>query len=285
MQNKSYVLRLFVAYFSISINTCVQNLIFELSENGLTHIPDYLNVTVTHLILHSNNITRIERYSLYNYTSLKWFDVAVNNITFIHTDAFIWTPELYYLRVSRNILLSPGPWMKALVPNLEKLHIAHINFHAISELESFNLTALKRLGMSNNKIHSPDFTPLGGHLTDLTMRKCDAYNIIGLIHLRQLNVFKLTSNNLVTLPDLFNKSLSQLHMAENPWHCDFRLCWVRMWTIAKSSGFDLDNPVCDSPPDLSGIALMDVHPCDMDCHVGKRTLSTFLGPILQTVFI
>ena len=279
MQLKAYVLRIVVAYFSISIRLCMPSLILEHDREGLTQIPVDLNETVTDLRLQYNNITRIESYSLYNYTSLVRFNVACNNISYIHEVAFVWTPKLYYLKVSNNNLLSPGPWMKALVPSLLRLHIENTTFHAISQLESFNLTSLKRLSVSDNRMYSPEVTPLGGHLKELCMCNCDAYNIIGLVYLQKLKELKVRENNLITLPDLFNKSLKRLHLAENPWHCDFRLCWVRMWTLAKSSDLNLDKPVCDSPPDLSGIALMDVHPCDMDCHAGKRAFHITGPPV------
>ena len=52
--------------------------------------------------------------------------------------------------------------------------------------------------------------------------------------LKQLNKFDIGSNQLETIPDLYDKPLQLLIIDENPISCNVSLCWVRLWAQKKT---------------------------------------------------
>ena len=80
--------------------------------------------------------------------------------------------------------------------------------------------------------------------------------------------FRLGSNQLATLPDIFHLTLSKFYMSNNPLHCNQSLCGLRMWPWYKRLP-TIDDPLCTLPQDLSGVKVMKVHPLLLECYNGK----------------
>ena len=221
----------------------------DLSNSSLREVPNNISVNVKVLLLHKNNIQRLEDDSLSNYSVLVSVDLNHNEIEFVSENAFRYTPNVKILRLKHNKLDT--------FPNLmllPKLKWAPLNDNRIQLFPEKHISAsfnLKKLAVAKN------------HLI----------NLPNLSHLTSMDQLSVYENNLTTIPDCYDLPLTGLYMAFNPWVCDITLCWIRMWPFKKPA---LDLEVysggvakCAAPASLAGIALMDAHPVDMECYEGK----------------
>ena len=85
-----------------------------------------------------------------------------------------------------------------------------------------------------------------------------------------LETLLINNNQLNTIPDLYDTSLTILEMASNPLECNQSLCWIRMWWPWMRSGMLVwDKPKCASPSTVQGKELMDLRPTYLQCYKGK----------------
>ena len=92
------------------------------------------------------------------------------------------------------------------------------------------------------------------------------------------------SNQIVSLPDLFDKTLRKLYIGGNPFLYDQYLCWLRMLSWFKTLP-SVDRPLCAQPPDQQGVSVLKVHPVLVECYRGKlvrcKCVYLFGNPILN----
>ena len=154
--------------------------------------------------------------------------------------------HLQYLYVS-GCKLEHFPNLSDALPHLEHLRIYRNNIKVIPEECIIALKQMKTCLAQNNLI---------GALPDISF----------MTGLEQLQIH---DNNLTRLPDMYDLPLKGFTVAGNPLICDQTLCWLRMWPWKKASVLQ-DQPTCAGPGMLSGRKLMDVHPVDMECYLGKH---------------
>ena len=170
-------------------------------------------------------------------TSLTYLDMSQNNITYIPRFYFYGCSELKFLFLGSNKL--------SMMPNLEyvagTIQIIGLSVNQIVDVKAFygnQYSRLRRLDLNGNNLTkfclpSRVFSPL-------------------------LEAILLHENKLTTiqLPKDFHHT--DLHLRDNPWHCDQFLSWVRQCSLArfhlKCPGYvALDLLTCKSPAKLKGM--------------------------------
>ena len=131
-------------------------------------------------------------------------------------------------------------------PNLKKILIAACMIQEIhrENIQNMNITYLN---IGKNRLTSiPDHATYP-YIADLRIR----------------------SNNLATIPDFYNTTLTKLSLSDNPLVCDNALCWIRMRPWFFDTPILTDTPICASPAIVTGTPLMEVRPVHMECFKGK----------------
>ena len=215
-------------------------------------VPHHIQGEVTDLDLKSNVITRLENGDLRNLTELINIYLTYNKIAFIGKNAFLYTSKLERIGIGWNELQTyPSV---SFLPRLISVQLYH---NAIQWLPESHMEGLPRID-------------------SLLVGKNRLSRIPNLSHLSSLKYLKIYENNLTTIPDCYELPLIEVDMAYNPWLCDVELCWIRMWPFKKPAlKLEIHSGAvanCAAPANLSGTALMEVHPVDMGCYKGKHFL-------------
>ena len=216
----------------------------SMPRNKFSFIPDEhiktIKGPVMTLGLHENNLQKMSVVShLINLKDL-WF--RENAITIIPRNTIEGLIKLKRFNFAmNNIRVMPN------ISYLSSLEKIILEFNCIRFIPKSALCGLPKLTMLNltaNQISSLEDLPV--------LAPCDVF---------------IGSNQIVSLPDLFDKTLRKLYISGNPFLCDHSLCWLRMLPWFKTLP-NVDSPLCAQPPDLQGVSVLKVHPVMLECYRG-----------------
>ena len=218
----------------------------RMTGHRLSTIPPGLGGTEKNLV--SLYFGRGQRYipTVYvtNFTAL-----TKMNMNYLATNSLILhkLPSLKSL-IAQDCGLQEFPDLTG-APELEIVQLHENKFNWVPQSAVAGLSRLKKLAFPFGRVM---------HLPDLS-------------HLISLETLHIHDNALVTIPDIYELSITKINLKDNPLVCDKALCWVRMWDYTKPP-IDVENSekgLCAEPTDLRGL-LMDVHPVVMKCYEGTQ---------------
>lgn len=145
----------------------------------------------------------------------------------LHKDTFSYTPQLQSLDISSNDLMDLSPDLFSPIQNLKILYISRTSLQSLDFFIDANLTKLVYLQARRN----------------------------------QYSVF--SKEVIMSLP-----SLVYIDLQSNSFTCDCDNAWFRHWALTnkQTQVFDAYNFVCNYPPGLKGMKLLDldVRSCTVD---------------------
>ena len=279
LQNMGYVLLLWLMC-SANIGTCTRT---NYARKGLTSIPANGTSAVTILSLKYNLIRRLVTDALTSYPNIHTLNLGENTLRYIDEGAFNGIHFLKTMYLSNNEIVAFPSSFGAVTYTLEVLHIGSgfesqgviltkpyfSEFVRIQELR----IGSNRLNVSIDTILPPNVTFIGmsDPLTDvitfpnlaMNASKVEKFVVneggidsIPRQHLRgvrSLKVLNLENNRLQTVPDLYDRPLTQLMLAGNPLVCDKALLdpYVANFEDAHARQPDMcfTRPFCWERPD------------------------------------
>ena len=270
-------------------------------NEGLTSVPQDINVLVTNLILKDNEITRITNTSLSLYVELISIDLTRNDIMYIEDGAFDTNGKLKKITATNNDIKGLPRSFGAAAGSLEHIMFwAALHYSIITKMNLTELTSLSTINIGSTVYRSgfdaallprnlewicinvarlqnfPDFAPNTPNIHSIILARNEITYIpeTAIMGLSELIELGINENRLLTLPDLFHLPMNDLSMRENLLECNQSVCWVRMAPWLRQQ-LILDDITCNSPQVLQGQRLMDIHPVKLSCHDG---MSKFIFP-------
>ena len=268
-------------------------LIVNLEWQNLTMVPRDLNISVKKLLLRGNHITEFNNVSFTVYLGLEHIMAQQNGLRYIREGTFDENAKLKELRLSSNSIIQLPASFGAGGKSIQVLDFRNaLQGPAISKLNFTEMGRLKWLSLAKNDcngtlnamkfpdslhwisliatglLYLPTFAAENPRLRAIAVNT----NMIERIpedvaSIATLEVLRVRTNRLSTLPDLYHLPLIKLHAAHNPLVCNKSLCWIRMWSWMKPP-LVIDDITCHLPTELHGHSLMNVRPKQLDCHNG-----------------
>ena len=208
-----------------------------LSEHSFTGLRSLVSLTAKFHHLSSLPRNSLSHYSL---PSLQMVDLSNGRISQIHALTFSQQTQLLFLNLSRNDLSD----LKFL-PSLKNINELDLSYNSITFLARFAIIDFRKLSvlrLSGNKMTIFDLSWLHpqNHLKFLSLSN-NSLSIFKPGHTSHLRILYLDNNRLRTLDDavVFNNSLENLYIHDNPWICDCRIKWFL--TEKYVSGWNQDS--------------------------------------------
>ena len=256
-------------------------------------VPRDLNISVKKLLLRGNHITEFNNVSFTVYLGLEHIMAQQNGLRYIREGTFDENAKLKELRLSSNSIIQLPASFGAGGRSIQVLDFRNaLQGPAISKLNFTEMGRLKWLSLAKNDCNGtlnamkfPDslhwisliatgllYLPTFAAENPLLRAIAVNTNMIERIpedvaSIATLEVLRVRTNRLSTLPDLYHLPLIKLHAAHNPLVCNKSLCWIRMWSWMKPP-LVIDDITCHLPTELHGHSLMNVRPKQLDCHNG-----------------
>ncbi|XP_063964808.1 protein toll-like [Lytechinus pictus] len=258
----------------------------SLWDNNLRELPDGIFndlQDLQDLSLMSNNIVHISRNLLRPLEFLNRLFLNNNNISSIHPDAFRPLRSLEEVDLSFNNLDGE---LRLSFLSTRKLSLSHNSLtkfsedtivggrgHTVSLDLSYNfITSITEKVFHTDYLLSPLLS------VNLNNNRLESLPKNILRWGRRLTVVDLSYNSLETLPnglfDIRSNPLGKLRLAGNqlvvklsgnPFSCDCRLSWFRLYDGQDVWISDHDDIECFSPPKLQGLSLFSVNPNQFEC--------------------
>ncbi|XP_061122331.1 toll-like receptor 22 [Syngnathus typhle] len=175
---------------------------------------------------HSRGRSQLPRNFLQGLTNLQIFDTRNVFLSSLHQDTFKHTPGLQKLDISSNELIDISPSLFEPIQNLHSLYISRTTLRSLDFLKEANLTKLEFLQARRNQ-----------------------YSVI-------------TKEQMDALP-----SLVYLDLQGNSFLCECDNSQFLLWlNESQAQVFDAHNFVCNYPPSLKGMKLLnlDIGSCSVD---------------------
>ncbi|KAM7369670.1 hypothetical protein PAMP_010974 [Pampus punctatissimus] len=183
-------------------------------------------------------------------TNLLVFNIRNIQLLALHVDMFKYTPQLQQLDISSNELMDISPELFSPIPNLKSLYISRTSLRSLDFFLKVNLTNLEFLQARKNQ-------------------------------------FSVVSEDVVkSIP-----ALVYLDLQGNSFTCDCDNAWFLQWVENNNQTqvFDAYNFVCNYPPNVKGMKLLDldVRSCSVDtgfiCFV-STTCSILLFMLVSFIY-
>lgn len=220
------------------------------------------NIRLLSLDLSENSVHGIEINAFVGNISLEKLDLSFNLLSHLNWEVFSTSLKLRDLNVSKNLFtaLEEVP-----IPSLITLDASKCDIFKLSPRLLVKAKNLKYLNLSHNAVEKVPRRLTSRKLLLLDLSFCRISEI-------QFETFKeltsLTSLNLIgnrlTIPlrstffDQFG-NLKELHLTNNPWHCDCNdLDLRKLWKYSVSSQVKTEyfkSLICNSPKEYSGVSL------------------------------
>ncbi|XP_033096282.1 toll-like receptor 13 [Anneissia japonica] len=255
--------------------------IVQLCCNLLTEIdgkPFFGSTHVEEIHLNSNSINKVHENAFKSMMNIYVIDLGDNQLTSdnIHRQTFTGLACLTELYLYRNHLKTiRKEWLQDLT-SLEVFHAGHNSVITLDDNVFKNCLNLKEIDLSYNlivEIHSTLFRGLP-NLMCVICSNNKIYNIRddafqGSKNISTLkfnsNVFKTVSKS-IGLQHLPN--LDHIFFFTNPFQCDCDLVWFISWIHSPNVRpymYNLDDVVCNGPPNLALRRLLDLDPDSFSC--------------------
>ena len=272
---------------TIEILLLQSNLISELDNSSFVAYGSLWKIDLS-----DNPLTAIHDGTFYPLTRLKLVDFTYCQIHTLPVDFGPSTTKIKNLFFSHGITdpsILGGYYFSAFT-NLFRLYLSGVDLSGFSDPNALNFpetlkdlyvdntnlplfpnlshTSITRLAFMNNDIKELPAYVLPPPLEVLLLGKCGLTKVSDLSSYSNAREIHLPDNQLTTLSDLLNLSLTKLQLGNNPVNCDQRMCWLRMWERKKPLP-SLINGQCASPPEVASQPLMKVNPRLMNCQDGK----------------
>ena len=220
---------------------------------------------------------------------LQELDLHTNAICQINASAFSGLTKLSKLVLKANRLIAP-PSLIFIQATLRYLDMSNNNLTYIPKLYFYGCSLLEIIFPNSNKlstIHNLEF--VANNIQGIDLNANHIVDVAALYDNKypRLRILKLNGNNLrefclptrVFTPRLDELMLhgnkmttiqlpkgfygTDLHLRDNPWHCDQSLSWIRQcfltdYDLICPRGVALDLLTCDSPLNLQGMSPLNV---------------------------
>ena len=240
---------------------------FYLSRIIITSVPNFsFTPKLQSLSLYSCGIQHIPQQHINALIKLKYFYLDFNQLTSMPNLSHM--SSLAILGLDNNLLQEvPRNYISGLV-SLKWLFLSRNVLHIMPNISY--LSKLIHVDLSRNDITEVPASTLVGIPNLLKLKlNTNKISVLGDISALWAHVY-LENNNLVTLPDLYNMRLETLMLEGNPLSCNQSLCWLRMWPWKKILP-TLDDAYCTTPPDMSELKAVRVHPTKLQCFKGMAS--------------
>ncbi|XP_014828106.1 PREDICTED: leucine-rich repeat-containing protein 24-like isoform X4 [Poecilia mexicana] len=248
------------------------SLTVECGSTDLRDIPRLIPSSTQTIFLQDNVISQIRRVDLTLLKHLHYLYLQNNTISGVEPGSFRDQSHLLELALNGNRihLLTPN-----MLQGLEQLRILYLSGNDITRLLDYTFQDLQRL----QELH-------------LQQNSIEMIADKALFGLTSLALLDLSRNNLHTIGPTSLRplvSLQVLRITDNPWRCDCALHWLRRWIdedgqrLLSSAERRL---VCNEPPRLSHLSLVEVPPNSLVCippvvQLEPRRLAVHLGESLR----
>uniref|UniRef100_A0A087X727 Leucine rich repeat containing 24 n=1 Tax=Poecilia formosa TaxID=48698 RepID=A0A087X727_POEFO len=248
------------------------SLTVECGSTDLRDIPRLIPPSTQTIFLQDNVISQIRRVDLTLLKHLHYLYLQNNTISGVEPGSFRDQSHLLELALNGNRihLLTPN-----MLQGLEQLRILYLSGNDITRLLDYTFQDLQRL----QELH-------------LQQNSIEMIADKALFGLTSLALLDLSRNNLHTIGPTSLRplvSLQVLRITDNPWRCDCALHWLRRWIdedgqrLLSSAERRL---VCNEPPRLSHLSLVEVPPNSLVCippvvQLEPRRLAVHLGESLR----
>ncbi|CAH8525450.1 unnamed protein product [Schistosoma turkestanicum] len=228
--------------------------------NKLNQIPIDLPINLIELRILHQSIVKIKRNSLNHLIHLETIQIESSQVKQIESDTFRQLISLKYINLRNNSLKigSKGFPVELLLdlPNLRSLNLAENPIDLIPDAFFDNLHGSKLQYLWLNSVKSNGITFESNLLKPLTyLRLLDLSNT-GLTSLHMSSQLALNNMN----------DLKEFYIGGNPWLCDCKLSWLKVWFLQKSSknlqfkqnktdhhgNVEINEPICFKPDKLKG---------------------------------
>ncbi|CEF71563.1 Slit homolog 2 protein [Strongyloides ratti] len=218
---------------------------------GLTEIPKNLSQKIIRLDLQENKITKLNKNDFVGLPNLRVLHLMDNEIQLIEPHSFDNLTKLERFRINRNRLRSIPDFLFKYNHKLQRLDLSENALTIITDDQLNGPLSMRNLQLDRNQ------------LTCLDSREISNW--------KSLEVLELNGNSLNTLGELdYITNLRTLRLADNPWHCDCRLKWMKR----SLTPFQLGNAKCHKPLLLHGRSLVNVNEDNMKCSGIEKRAAT-----------
>jgi len=208
---------------------------------ALTSVPVDIDADVKVMRLADNRIATLRDNAFSVYSTLQELYLARNRIVVVSQNAFHGLRNLQTVDLSGNRLTTVRADFLRHLTSVRSLSFAS-NPIVVIELTALQpLTRLERVSFAGGKL-----ARLDGHL------------FAGMTRLTEID---LSGNQLTSMPaDMRHQLPTALRVFRfygNPWMCDCRLRWLRLWTATRPAvnwDFARNTPTCAAPPLLRSVS-------------------------------
>ena len=278
--------RLFSPLYNLKFVNLDRNSITSLSSESFYPVSamgawnkQYSYLPVITLILHSNNITSIEKDTFRKLVSLKILHLDRNCIRDLHVAAFHGLDNLKYLNLDHNGLILIQAGLFSALNTLHSLVIAHNEIYHLDMNAFANLTHLQVLQLNNNalsELHPNLFSDLLNlrelrlEVNNITFLHVETFQSLSklmmltlfdnqissiepgtFLPMTSLNILNMDGNQISNLTKEMILVPKRSHFMKNPFVCTCDLFWLKNVTKLTTKA---RLPSCEN---VSGIPIID----------------------------
>ena len=179
------------------------------------------------IYLNGNQISDINRKAFAGLLNLQHLDLSGNKLAKVPSKALTDIPYLRVLILRNNPLVSIDGSVFWATEYVEKLDLENCKLEHLSPKSFEGLRNLKELNLINNKISTLD----------------------------------------AAMQQNMPSALRVLRIHGNPWNCDCRIRWLKVWLTEKKINwkFGTNTPICSDPASLEDLRLENVIPSEFAC--------------------
>lgn len=194
-------------------------------------------------------------------------NLAMNKLISVHGDLFRNNPKLRILRLFKNYLTELQPEQFAYNPQLTEVFLSDNMLTALPADIFANNVNLEYIDIARNRLTQISYdmfkNTIATHIYVYENQISTVENVVSLLTEDSLEVLGLNGNNLTTI-DLEGEAVSEnyiesIWLEDNPWYCDCKLKEAYNLLLEKNVEY-LEEPVCASPPIMSGSTWSEILP-------------------------
>ncbi|XP_046348839.1 leucine-rich repeat-containing protein 4C-like [Haliotis rufescens] len=245
-----------------------------LNANKLKKIPSPFSPKLTKLHISKNRISKISRKDFPKNSALSVLSLSSNMIKTIKPGTFSQSKFLTELSLSGNKIANLQTGVFAELGEIQTLSLNNNKITRIQKGSLSGLTTLTKLEMAfivdiETNVEGNIFADMPNlQFLDLQLSPAISAQVLGsddmMSSLSNVTHINLMDNELTSLnPNLrtYLRSVQQIKIAGNKWHCDKRLQWLSAWMKSHKKLFFMGRNVeCHTPSSLKGLPLSILKP-------------------------